>query len=170
MFLRQFQKKKLCGRVAFYFFEQKAIKWCIRVISGNFFDLVFAPANKQTRRWQMTADLNWQFTMYRWFFNMNTGNAKQFLMRGDWRWRGRCLRNLLLIFWAYLYAQKIFKMLTLYMTPLLLNKWHNYILILLQSLQWLVDTLTCNMLISVQALYAYDISNKLSILCSLHGN
>ena len=44
----------------------------------NFLLLVRAPANQQTKWRQMTADINWQFamyTMYRRFFNMNTGNA-----------------------------------------------------------------------------------------------
>ena len=41
----------------------------------NFLFLICAPANKQTKWRQMTADLNWQFVMYRQFFNVNTGNA-----------------------------------------------------------------------------------------------
>ena len=41
----------------------------------NFQLLVCAPANQQTKWRQMTADLNWQFAMYKRFFNVNIENA-----------------------------------------------------------------------------------------------
>ena len=41
----------------------------------NFWLLVCAPANQQTKWLQMTADLSWQFAMYRRYFNVYTGNA-----------------------------------------------------------------------------------------------
>ena len=41
----------------------------------NFRLLVCTQANQQTKWRQITADANGQFTMYRRFFNVNTGNA-----------------------------------------------------------------------------------------------